>query len=99
MWKQDWIPNLFLTFHSPSPLCLLGGAIGGLCSWLTSKKFKSVPDILKEMTPAQRRELFNAIRAVLPKVTWENAAQLIAAVMGNHDLKRRIINLLIRMFM
>uniref|UniRef100_A0A3Q4G772 Pyrin domain-containing protein n=1 Tax=Neolamprologus brichardi TaxID=32507 RepID=A0A3Q4G772_NEOBR len=59
---------------------------------MTSKKFKSVPDILKEMTPAQRTELFNAIRAVLPRVTWETAAHLIAAVMGDHDLKRRIIN-------
>uniref|UniRef100_A0A668V0G6 Uncharacterized protein n=1 Tax=Oreochromis aureus TaxID=47969 RepID=A0A668V0G6_OREAU len=73
----------------------VGGAIGGLCSWLTSKKFKSVPEILKEMTDDQRRDLFNAIRRHLQErgVTWENAEQLIAAVMGNYDLKRTIINL------
>lgn len=99
LWKQDWIPNLFLTFHSPSPLCLLGGAIGGLYSWLTSKEFKSVPEILEKMSDDQRKKLFDAIRAVLPTEGWETAAQLILAVNGRQDIKRTIINLLIRMLM
>uniref|UniRef100_A0A3P8N8L9 Uncharacterized protein n=1 Tax=Astatotilapia calliptera TaxID=8154 RepID=A0A3P8N8L9_ASTCA len=81
------------------PGIAVGGVIGGLSSWLTSKKFKSVPEILGEMTDDQRRELFNAIRRHLRGLVWKTAEDLIDKVMRNPDLKTTIINLLIGMLM
>lgn len=97
LWEQDWIPNLYLTFHSPSPLCLLGGAIGGLGGYLLTRgKFKSVRQILKEMTSDQKRELFNEIRHALRGVACNSAPDLIAKVIASSSLKKKVIDVMTR---
>ncbi|XP_030579944.1 protein C19orf12 homolog [Archocentrus centrarchus] len=73
-----------------------GGIIGGIYSWMTSEEFKPLPQILMEMTPAQRDELFKGIMAVLGGQVWETASQLIYIVRGTPSLKKAVINVIIQ---
>ncbi|XP_070692361.1 protein C19orf12 homolog [Pempheris klunzingeri] len=73
------------------PGIAVGGAIGGLLgSWLTSGQFKPLPQILMELPPAQQNKLCDDVVAVLGSLTWTDAAQLIALVMGNATLQQQV---------
>ncbi|XP_054916087.1 protein C19orf12 homolog isoform X4 [Poeciliopsis prolifica] len=70
----------------------VGGAVGGLLgSWLTSGQFRPLPQILMELPPKQREQLYQDIDGVLGSLNWTDAAQLIALVMGNSTLKQQVI--------
>nr|XP_046250417.1 protein C19orf12 homolog [Scatophagus argus] len=73
------------------PVGILLGAIGGgVAGWLTSPNFKSVPQILMESTPEQKRRLYEDVMAALGNLTWRDAAHLLAIVMNNPTLKNKV---------
>ncbi|XP_043998954.1 protein C19orf12 homolog [Gambusia affinis] len=79
----------------PAGICV-GGAVGGLLgSWLTSGQFKPLPQILMELPPNQREQLYRNIKSILGSLDWTDAAQLIALVMGNPQLQREVTAALI----
>uniref|UniRef100_A0A3Q3G6P4 Uncharacterized protein n=1 Tax=Labrus bergylta TaxID=56723 RepID=A0A3Q3G6P4_9LABR len=57
---------------------------------ITRRKFKPLPQILMELTPAQKQKLYNDVLAVTRTLDWTDAAQLIALVMGNATLLKRV---------
>uniref|UniRef100_A0A3Q3F2L2 CS012 protein n=1 Tax=Labrus bergylta TaxID=56723 RepID=A0A3Q3F2L2_9LABR len=74
----------------------VGGLVGGvLGSWFTWGKFKPLPQILKELTPAQKQKLYNDILAVIGNLRWTDAAHLIALVMANETLKQKVTTAII----
>ncbi|XP_012717082.1 protein C19orf12 homolog [Fundulus heteroclitus] len=69
----------------------VGGAVGGLLgSWLTSGQFRPLPQILMELPPKQKEQLYSNIVGLLDSVEWMDAAQLIALVMGNATLQQQV---------
>ncbi|XP_039994737.1 protein C19orf12 homolog isoform X1 [Xiphias gladius] len=69
----------------------VGGTVGGLLgSWLTSGQFKPLPQVLMELPPIQQKTLYDYVVAILGKLDWKDAAQLIALVMGNATLKQQV---------
>ncbi|XP_008403149.1 protein C19orf12 homolog isoform X2 [Poecilia reticulata] len=69
----------------------VGGAVGGLLgSWLTSGQFRPLPQILMELPPNQREQLYRDINGVLGSLDWMDAAQLIALVTGNATLQQQV---------
>lgn len=79
-----------MTLHPPS--CLPGAAIGGIYSWKTSDDFKLLPQILREMPPAQLDELLKSVMAILVHLKWETVEGLIDYVMKDIPLKKAIID-------
>ncbi|XP_078106816.1 protein C19orf12 homolog [Sander vitreus] len=73
------------------PGIAVGGAVGGLLGcWLTSGQFRPLPQILMEMPPAQQQKLYDHIQTILGNLSWMDAAQLIALVMGNATLQQQV---------
>ncbi|XP_061749514.1 protein C19orf12 homolog isoform X2 [Nerophis ophidion] len=69
----------------------VGGVIGGLLgSWLTRGQFRPLPQILRELSPAQRQKLSEDIMAILGNVKWKDAAKLVAMVMSSHVLRKKV---------
>ncbi|XP_029353404.1 protein C19orf12 homolog [Echeneis naucrates] len=69
----------------------VGGAVGGLLgSWMTSGQFRPLPQVLMELPPNQQKKLYDDIMAVLNNLSWTDAAQLIALVMGNSTLQQQV---------
>ncbi|XP_070757883.1 protein C19orf12 homolog [Enoplosus armatus] len=68
----------------------VGGTAGSLLGWLSSSQFKPLPQILMELSPTQKRKLYNDVAAVLGNLDWTNAAQLVALVMGNATLQQQV---------
>ncbi|NXH37892.1 CS012 protein, partial [Dicaeum eximium] len=76
------------------PGIALGGAVGGLIGWMTSGQFKSVPQILLELPPAEKQKLCTEAMAVVKNIHWTDAAQLIALVMSNSALTEKVLGVL-----
>ncbi|NXD03379.1 CS012 protein, partial [Certhia familiaris] len=72
----------------------LGGAVGGLIGWKTSRQFKSVPQILMELPAAEKEKLCAEVMAVVKNLRWTDAAQLIDLVMGNSTLANQVLGVL-----
>lgn len=79
-----------MTLHPPS--CLPGAAIGVIYSWKTSDDFKPLPQILREMPPAQLDELLKSVMAILVHLKWETVEGLVDYVMKDIPLKKAIID-------
>lgn len=65
----------------------MGGLLG---SWLTSGQFRPLPQILMELPPKEQQKLYDDVMAVLGSLTWTDAVQLIALVMGNSSLQQQV---------
>ncbi|NXQ27083.1 CS012 protein, partial [Alaudala cheleensis] len=76
------------------PGIAVGGAVGGLIGWMTSGQFKSVPQILLELPPAEKQKLCAEAMAVVKHLDWTDAAQLIALVMTNSTLTDKVLGVL-----
>ncbi|NXQ54363.1 CS012 protein, partial [Anthoscopus minutus] len=76
------------------PGIALGGAVGGLLGWMTSEEFKSVPQILMALPPAERQKLSAKAMAVVSNLHWIDAAQLIGFVMANPTLMDKVLTVL-----
>lgn len=53
------------------------------------------PQILLELSPSQKRKLYEDVVAVLGNLNWMDAAQLIALVMGKGTLLRQVTAVLL----
>nr|XP_020481257.1 protein C19orf12 homolog [Labrus bergylta] len=70
---------------------VVGGLVGGLLGiWRTRRKFKPLPQILMELTPAQQQKLYNDVLAVIGNLHWTDAAHLIALVKGDATLQQQV---------
>ncbi|XP_014110912.1 PREDICTED: protein C19orf12 homolog isoform X1 [Pseudopodoces humilis] len=76
------------------PGIAVGGAVGGLLGWVTSGKFKSVPEILMELPAAEKQKLCAEAMAVVKNLHWTDAAQLIGFVMANPTLTDKVLKVL-----
>uniref|UniRef100_A0A3Q3ME05 Uncharacterized protein n=1 Tax=Labrus bergylta TaxID=56723 RepID=A0A3Q3ME05_9LABR len=56
----------------------------------THRKFKPLPQILMELTPAQQQKLYNDVLAVIGNLHWTDAAHLIALVKGDATLQQQV---------
>ncbi|NWZ96270.1 CS012 protein, partial [Nesospiza acunhae] len=72
----------------------LGGTVGGFIGWMASEDFKSVPQILKELSPAEKQKLCADVMAALKNFGWTDAAQLIKLVMLNSPIKDKVLGVL-----
>lgn len=70
----------------------MGGLLG---SWLTSGQFRPLPQILMELPPKEQQKLYDDVVAVLGSLTWTDAVQLIALVMGNSSLQQQVTTAII----
>ncbi|XP_065519246.1 protein C19orf12-like [Lathamus discolor] len=78
------------------PGIAVGGAFGGLLgAWMTSGRFRPVPQILQELPPAEQQTLYNEAVVILRHLDWTDVAQLTALVMGNASLQQKLIAVLI----
>lgn len=94
--KHIWVTifcTLFHKFESSSPV---GGAVGGLLGcWLTSGQFKPLPQVLMELSPQQKKKLYDDLMVILGDIQWTDLIQLTVLVMSNATLKQQIIGALV----
>ncbi|XP_045842854.1 protein C19orf12 homolog [Meles meles] len=70
----------------------VGGAVGGLYSaWMTSGRFEPIPQIIKELPPAEQQKLYNEAMAIVGHLEWTDAAELTMQVMGCEALKQQLL--------
>ncbi|NXC39214.1 CS012 protein, partial [Penelope pileata] len=73
----------------------LGGALGGLLgAWVTSGRFKPVPQILLELPPAEQQKLYIEAIAVIKNLDWADFARLTAVVMRSDLLQQQLVKVL-----
>ncbi|XP_042653316.1 protein C19orf12 homolog isoform X1 [Tyto alba] len=77
------------------PGIAVGGACGGLIgAWMTAGKFKPVPQILWELSPAEKKKLYDKAIVILRNIHWTDIAQLTDLVMSNYDFQQKLLTLL-----
>ncbi|XP_058243808.1 protein C19orf12 homolog isoform X2 [Hemibagrus wyckioides] len=57
---------------------------------MTSGQFKPLPQVINEMTPAQQKQLYEDIMAILGSIEWTDVVQLTALVTGNASLQQQV---------
>ncbi|XP_036159408.1 protein C19orf12-like [Myotis myotis] len=73
-----------------------GGGVGGCLSfWMSRGKFKSVPQILKELPPAEKEKLRRRVRDIVRNLEWTDAVQLTKMVMANEAVQKQLLKLII----
>lgn len=73
-----------------------GGGVGGFLSfWMSRGKFKSVPQILKELSPAKKEKLRRQVRDIVRNLEWTDTAQLTKKVMANKAVQKQLLKLII----
>ncbi|NXI30352.1 CS012 protein, partial [Sterrhoptilus dennistouni] len=73
----------------------LGGAVGGLIGWMTSRRrFKSVPQILKELPAAEKQKLRAEVNAIVKNLQWKDVPQLIHLVLANPTIRDKVAGVL-----
>ncbi|NXK91571.1 CS012 protein, partial [Formicarius rufipectus] len=79
------------------PGIAIGGTVGGLLgAWMSSGKFKPVPQILSELPPAEKKKLYDEVVGIIRHLDWTDVVQLIALVMGKAGLKQKLKAVLIK---
>ncbi|XP_070254055.1 protein C19orf12-like [Myotis yumanensis] len=77
------------------PGLAVGGTIGGFLSfWMSKGKFKSVPQILKELPPAEKEKLCRQVRDIVRNLEWTDLVQLTKKVMANEDVRKQLLTLI-----
>ncbi|KAI4560841.1 hypothetical protein MJG53_017470 [Ovis ammon polii x Ovis aries] len=73
----------------------IGGAVGGLLgAWMTSGKFKPVPQIIMELPADEQERLFINTIAILRNLSWMSVEHLTMLVMGNKTLQEQLVDML-----
>ncbi|XP_064242637.1 uncharacterized protein LOC135279297 isoform X13 [Passer domesticus] len=72
----------------------IGGTVGGFLGWMISEDFKSVPQVLMELSPAERQKLCAEAMAVLKNFDWTNADELIRFVTANSVVRDKVLGVL-----
>ncbi|ELK24789.1 hypothetical protein MDA_GLEAN10007441 [Myotis davidii] len=69
----------------------VGSAVGGLLgAWMTWGKFKSVPQILKELPPAEQEKLRSRVTAIVKNLEWKDVEQLSKQVKESPALQQQL---------
>lgn len=77
------------------PGIAIGGAVGGLLgAWMTSGKFKPVPEIIRELPADEQERLFINTIAILRNLSWTSVEHLTMLVMGNKTLQEQLVDML-----
>ncbi|EPQ03890.1 Hypothetical protein D623_10001016 [Myotis brandtii] len=77
------------------PGLAVGGAVGlllGTC--MTWGKFKSVPQILMELPPAEQEKLHSGVMALVKNLEWTDVEQLTKLVLENKAVQKQLLKLL-----
>ncbi|KAJ6665984.1 hypothetical protein lerEdw1_000888 [Lerista edwardsae] len=70
----------------------IGGAVGGLMgAWMTSGQFKPVPQLILELTPVGRQQLYHDTCAIIRDLDWTDMTQLTALVMGSACIQKKLL--------
>ncbi|KAL2093796.1 hypothetical protein ACEWY4_011108 [Coilia grayii] len=76
------------------PGIVVGAVVGGVLGyWMTNGQFKSIPQVIMEMTPDQKQKLYADVMPILGSrpIQWTDVAQLTAVVMGDTSLKQQVM--------
>ncbi|XP_003229357.1 protein C19orf12 homolog [Anolis carolinensis] len=77
------------------PGIAVGSAVGGLLGYrLSSGQFKPVPQIILELTPREKKKLYDEAFAIIRNLEWTDAAQVTALVMGNAGLQTKLLGVM-----
>ncbi|CAI9168672.1 unnamed protein product [Rangifer tarandus platyrhynchus] len=77
------------------PGIAVGGAVGGLLgAWMTSGKFKPVPQIIMELPADEQGRLFINAIAIIRQLPWTNVEQLTMRLMGSKTLQEQLVDML-----
>ncbi|XP_059524138.1 protein C19orf12 homolog [Myotis daubentonii] len=69
----------------------VGSAVGGLLgAWMTSGQFKSVPQILKELPPAEQEKLRSEVTAIVRHLDWKDVKGLSKQVKDSPALQQQL---------
>ncbi|KAB0362884.1 hypothetical protein FD754_007040, partial [Muntiacus muntjak] len=73
----------------------IGGAVRGLlCAWMTSGKFKPVPQTIMELPADEQERLFINAIAILRQLHWTKVEQLTMLVMDSETLQEQLVDML-----
>jgi len=73
------------------PGLAIGGALGGLAGSAMSRSYKPLPQILSEMSQADRRKLYNHMKTALERLEVTDAIVLMAIVSNpQHALRETV---------
>ncbi|XP_042653315.1 protein C19orf12-like isoform X2 [Tyto alba] len=72
-----------------------GGVFGGLIgARMTAPRFKPLPQILWELSPAEKQKFYSESIVILECLQWTDIDELTALVMGNAGLQEKLTILL-----
>ncbi|KAG8144072.1 putative Protein C19orf12-like protein [Naja naja] len=71
-----------------------GGAIGGLLGALTSGQFKPIPQIILEMSPAEKQQIYKDVCAIIQNLDWNDIAELTALVLSSSSIQKKLLDIL-----
>ncbi|NXV78830.1 CS012 protein, partial [Atlantisia rogersi] len=78
------------------PGIAVGAAFGGLLgAVMSSGQFRPVPEILLELSPAERKKLYDEAVDIVSCLEWTDVAPLTALVMGSTSIQQKLIRVLI----
>ncbi|XP_054567059.1 protein C19orf12 homolog [Eptesicus fuscus] len=76
------------------PGLAVGGAVGGLIgAYMSWGKFKSVPQMLKELPPAEKEKLRCQVSDILTDLKWTDIKELTKQVMANKAVQEKLLKL------
>ena len=58
---------------------------------MTNGQVKPIPEIIKELTPAEKQELYNEAITILGNLKWMELKDLTKHIMDNEDLKQQLL--------
>lgn len=65
---------------------------------MSSEQFKPVAQIIQQLPPVKKQQLYQDAYALIRNVDWMDVAQLTALVMGNAGLRQQMAGLLLNFF-
>ncbi|XP_045674661.1 protein C19orf12 homolog [Phyllostomus hastatus] len=78
------------------PGMAVGGSAGALLgAWMSSGQCQSVPEILMELPPAERRKLLREFMAIVQHLDWRDTEELTDMVMDRKELQQPVVDMLV----
>nr|XP_019961337.1 PREDICTED: protein C19orf12 homolog [Paralichthys olivaceus] len=85
-------------FFGP-PGLLVGGTLGGLLGFgMYQDTFKPLPQVLMELSPQQKKELFYHLLEVLKNKQWTDYVHLLSLVSDQPNVKKQLLKAIRQFF-